>query len=161
AHFGIERDAEVTLEANPESVKPALLAAWAEAGVNRLSLGVQSFVPEELRALGRIHDEQRPAEAFALARAHGFRRLSLDLMFGYPGHTQARWARTLAAALALEPEHVSAYGYIVEPGTPLGDAVGRGEAATVTPEEEAERYTEADAAFAAAGLTNYETSNWS
>src|SRR5262245_5264195 len=110
AHFALESGAEITLEANPETVKPGLLDAWAAAGVNRLSLGVQSFVPEELRALGRLHDERRPAEAFALARAHGFRRLSLDLMFGYPGHTAATWTRTLAAALALEPEHVSAYG---------------------------------------------------
>jgi len=161
AHFTLAPGAEVTLEANPETMKPGLLDAWAAAGVNRLSMGAQSFVPEELAALGRLHDERRPGEAYALARAHGFQRLNLDLMFGYPGHTPERWARTLDAALALEPEHVSAYGFIPEDGTPLGDAVRRGEAATVSPEQEAELYAQADAAFARAGLAPYETSNWS
>ena len=161
ANFALEPGAEITLEANPETVKPGLLDSWAEAGVNRLSMGAQSFVPEELEALGRLHDEKKPGEAFTLARAHGFRRLNLDLMFGYPGHTADTWARTLEAALALEPEHVSAYGYIVEAGTPLGDAVGRGEASPVPPELEAELHAQADSAFAAAGLAPYETSNWS
>jgi oxygen-independent coproporphyrinogen-3 oxidase len=161
ANFALEPGAEITLEANPETVKPGLLDSWAEAGVNRLSMGAQSFVPEELEALGRLHDEKKPGAAFALARAHGFRRLNLDLMFGYPGHTADTWARTLEAALALEPEHVSAYGYIVEAGTPLGDAVGRGDASPVPPELEAELHAQADRAFAAAGLAPYETSNWS
>jgi oxygen-independent coproporphyrinogen-3 oxidase len=159
-HFALERGAEITLEANPETVKPGLLDAWAEAGVNRLSMGAQSFVPEELKALGRLHDEKRPGEAFARARAHGFRRLNVDLMFGFPGHTVAHWTHTLEAALALEPEHVSAYGYIVEAGTPLGDAVGRGDAKPVAPELEAELHAQADAAFAGHGLAPYETSNW-
>jgi oxygen-independent coproporphyrinogen-3 oxidase len=160
-HFDLCPGAEVTLEANPETVKPGLLDAWAGAGVNRLSMGVQSFVPEELAALGRLHDEHRPAEALRLARVHGFRRLSLDLMFGFPGHTAERWARSLEAALALGTEHVSAYGYIPESDTPLGDAVARGAAETVSPELEAELYAQADARFAAAGLAPYETSNWS
>jgi oxygen-independent coproporphyrinogen-3 oxidase len=160
-HFRIAPDAEITLEANPETVKPGLLEAWRAAGVNRLSMGVQSFVPEELATLGRLHDAERPAEAFRLARAHGFRRLSLDLMFGYPGHTAERWGRTLEAALALEPEHVSAYGYIAETDTPMGDAVANGAAHVVSPELEAELYWQADARFSAAGLAPYETSNWS
>lgn len=161
SHFTLAPGAEVTLEANPETVKPGLLDAWASAGVNRLSMGVQSFVPEELAVLGRIHDEKRPAEAFRLARAAGFRRLSLDLMFGYPGHTPERWARTLDEAVALEPEHVSAYGYIPEEGTPLGDAVARGSEHTVSPEAEADLHAQADTRFADAGLAPYETSNWS
>lgn len=160
-HFTLAPGAEVTLEANPETVKPGLLDAWAAAGVNRLSMGAQSFVPEELTALGRLHDEARPGEAFALARAHGFRRLSLDLMFGFPGHTSANWARSLDAVLALAPEHVSAYGFIPEPGTPLGDAVERGAARPVPPELEADLHAQANARFAAAGLAPYETSNWS
>jgi oxygen-independent coproporphyrinogen-3 oxidase len=160
SNFALEPGAEITLEANPETVKPGLLEAWAEAGVNRLSMGAQSFVPDELRALGRLHDENRPGAAFALARAHGFRRLSLDLMFGYPGHTAVNWAQTLAATLALAPEHVSAYGYIPEEGTPLGDAVKRGEVKPVEPDREAELHAQADEAFASAGLAPYETSNW-
>jgi oxygen-independent coproporphyrinogen-3 oxidase len=161
SHFALAPGAEVTLEANPESTGPAALEAWASAGVNRLSFGVQSFVPEELAALGRLHDAERPGEVFALARAHGFRRLSLDLMFGFPGHTPERWARTLERALALAPEHVSAYGFIPEEGTPLGDAVRRGAAATVAPELEADLHAQADARLGDAGLVPYETSNWS
>lgn len=160
-HFAIAPAAEITLEANPETVKSGLLDAWAAAGVNRLSMGVQSFVPDELVRLGRIHDERRPHEAFALARAHGFRRLSLDLMFGYPEHTMAHWTHTVQVARALEPEHVSAYGFIPEPGTPLGDAIGRGEAAMVSPELEAEMHAHVDAQLSEAGLALYETSNWS
>jgi oxygen-independent coproporphyrinogen-3 oxidase len=159
-HFTLEKGAEVTLEANPETVKPSLLEAWASAGVNRLSMGAQSFVPEELAGLGRLHDERRPAEAFALARAHGFQRLSVDLMFGFPGHTSERWARSLGAALELETEHVSAYGFIPEDGTPLGDAVMRGDALPVPADLEADLYAQAHEAFAAAGLAPYETSNW-
>ncbi|MCE9627882.1 MAG: coproporphyrinogen III oxidase family protein [Candidatus Eisenbacteria bacterium] len=159
--FTIAPGAEITLEVNPESMGPRLLDTWAKAGVNRLSFGVQSFVPSELATLGRMHDEHRAAEAFALARAHGFRRLSLDLMFGYPGHTAVHWTRTLDAALALAPEHISAYGFIPETGTPTGDAIERGEAHMVPPEVEASFHAEADARFTAAGLALYETSNWS
>lgn len=161
SRFALAPGAEVTLEANPETVKSGLLDAWARCGVNRLSMGVQSFVPGELRTLGRLHDERRPVEAFALARAHGFERLSLDLMFGYPGHTTAHWERTLEQALALAPGHVSAYGYIPEDGTPMGDAVGRGESHPVDPDHEAELYALAEARLSAAGLSCYETSNWS
>src|SRR5205814_5875221 len=138
--FTIAKGAEITLEANPESVRPALLDAWAGAGVNRLSMGAQSFVPEELEALGRIHPAERPGEAFAMARAHGFRRLSLDLMFGFPGHVRGRLEHSLDRALALEPEHVSAYCYIPEPGTPLGDRVLRREAALPSADEQADEY---------------------
>ncbi len=160
-HFAIAKGAEITLEANPETVKSGLLDAWAAAGVNRLSMGVQSFVPEELARLGRIHDEHRPAEAFALARAHGFQRLSLDLMFGYPGHTLEHWHHTVAVARTLAPEHVSAYGFIPEAGTPLGDAIARGETSVVSPELEAAMHAHVDEALRADGLALYETSNWS
>ncbi|OGF15358.1 MAG: hypothetical protein A2W00_07210 [Candidatus Eisenbacteria bacterium RBG_16_71_46] len=158
--FRIAPDAEITLEANPESVRPVLLEVWAEAGVNRLSMGAQSFVPEELARLGRIHDAARPGEAFALARAHGFRRLSLDLMFGFPGHTAERWRRSIDEALALEPEHLSAYCFIAEPGTPLGDAAISGAAPLPAPEEQADLYALLEARLAAAGYGCYETSNF-
>ena len=160
AHFAIAPDAEITLEANPESVRPALLEAWAAAGVNRLSMGAQSFDPAELAALGRIHGPERPAEAFALARAHGFRRLSLDLMFGFPAHAPAAWEATLDRALALEPEHLSAYAFIPEPGTPLGDAVIGGSTRLPDDERQADLYDTLVARAAAAGLAPYETSNF-
>ncbi len=159
-HFAIARDAEITLEANPESVRPALLDAWAAAGVNRLSMGAQSFHADELERLGRIHDASRPARALELARAHGFRRLSLDLMFGFPGHTVARWTATLETALDCDPGHLSAYCFIPESGTPLGDAVARGAAELPLPEVQAECYALLTARLARAGYGCYETSNF-
>ena len=160
-HFTLAPDAEVTLEANPESVRPALLEAWAAAGVNRLSMGAQSFDPDELRGLGRIHDRERPGQAYELARRHGFRRLSLDLMFGFPGHTAATWTDTLEAALALEPEHLSAYCFIPEVETPLGGAVLRGEAALPSSDEQAGAYETLTRRLEADGYHLYETSNFS
>ncbi len=158
--FAIASDAEITLEANPESVRPALLAAWRAAGVDRLSFGVQSFHPDELARLGRIHDAARPGEAVALARAHGFRRLSLDLMFGFPGHDRARFAATVGRALELAPEHLSAYCFIPEAGTPMGDDVLAGRVALPGPDEQADLYADLTERLAAAGYGGYETSNF-
>jgi putative oxygen-independent coproporphyrinogen III oxidase len=160
SHFTIAPDAEVTLEANPESVRPALLEAWAAAGVNRLSMGAQSFDPQELSRLGRIHDAERPGAAFALARAHGFRRLSLDLMYGFPGHTSSSFTVTLDRALALEPEHLSAYCFIPEAGTPLGDEVLRGAATLPDPGAQADLFAGLCERLAGEGLGIYETSNF-
>lgn len=159
-HYRFGPEAEITLEANPESVRPALLDAWAAAGVNRLSMGAQSFDPGELEALGRIHGSGRPAEAFALARAHGFTRLSLDLMFGFPRHSLATWERTLDSALALGPEHVSAYCFIPEADTPMGAAALAGREPALDPELQAELYAVLQARLAAAGHGCYETSNF-
>ena len=159
SRFAIDRDAEITLEANPESVSAPRAAAWAECGVNRLSLGAQSFDDGELERLGRIHRAERLVEAVAVARAQGYRRLSLDLMFGFPWHERGRWRRTLERALALDPGHLSAYCFIPEPGTPLGEAVLRGEEVLPSDEEQAESYEELMARGAAAGYGGYETSN--
>lgn len=159
-HFAIAAGAEITLEANPETVKPALLEAWAAAGVNRLSMGAQSFDQGELARLGRVHGPERPAEALALARAHGFRRLSLDLMFGFPGHGERTWAATLARATELSPEHLSAYCFIPESGTPLGDAIARGAVRLPSPDAQADRYAELEDTLARAGYGCYETSNF-
>ena len=159
AAFTIAPDAEITLEANPESVEPRRLGAWRAAGVDRLSLGAQSFHADELARLGRIHPPGRPGEAFALARAQGFRRLSLDLMYGFPGQRAERWRETLERALALEPEHLSAYAFTAEPGTPLGDAVLSGRECVPGDDEQAEAYETLLAGAARAGLGPYETSN--
>jgi oxygen-independent coproporphyrinogen III oxidase len=159
ADFTVAPDAEITLEANPESVDARRLAAWREAGVGRLSIGAQSFHAEELARLGRIHPAGRPAEAIALARAEGFERFSLDLMFGFPGHTLERWRTSLERALELEPEHLSAYALTPEPGTPLGDAVLAGGASLPGDAEQAEAYALFLDRAARAGLGSYETSN--
>ena len=160
SRFAIAADAEITLEANPESVRPALLDAWREAGVDRLSFGVQSFHPDELERLGRIHDASRPGTAVALARAHGFRRLSLDLMFGFPGHSGERFASTVERALELGPEHLSAYCFIPEAGTPMGDDVLRGRVTLPDADEQADLYAALTERLAAAGYGCYETSNF-
>lgn len=158
--FTIAPGAEITLEANPESVSPPLLDAWAAAGVNRLSMGAQSFDDDELLGLGRIHDAARPGRALALARAHGFRRLSLDLMFGFPGHEETTLARTIGHALALDPGHLSAYCYIPEPGTPLGDRVLRRDVVLPSAEEQADAYAMLTERCVAHGYGAYETSNF-
>jgi oxygen-independent coproporphyrinogen-3 oxidase len=157
--FDLAAHAEVTLEANPESVTPERLEAWREVGVNRLSLGAQSFHADELAMLGRIHPASRPGEACALARARGFSRLSLDLIYGFPGHKRERWRLTLERALELEPEHLSAYAFGAEAGTPLGDAVLAGRAPLPPDEELAEAYEVLLERAARAGLGSYETSN--
>jgi oxygen-independent coproporphyrinogen III oxidase len=159
-HFDIAPDAEITLEANPESVRPALLEAWARAGVNRLSMGAQSFDASEVAALGRIHAVDRPVEALALARAHGFRRLSLDLMFGFPGHTKATFASTLKRAIDAGTEHLSAYCFIPEPGTPLGNSALSGATPLPSPEAQAELYDTLVETLEGAGMSGYETSNF-
>ncbi len=158
--FAIAPGAEITLEANPETTKPTLLETWAACGVNRLSFGAQSFEADELRLLGRIHGISRALEAVTLARAAGLGRLSLDLMFGWPGHDATRLARTLDTALGTGVEHLSAYCFIPEAGTPLGDEVLAGRAPLPPPEAQAEMHAQVTAAAAAAGLAAYETSNF-
>jgi oxygen-independent coproporphyrinogen-3 oxidase len=159
-HFTIATEAEITLEANPESVHEARLEAWARGGINRLSMGAQSFHADELERLGRPHAPERPARALALARRFGFRRLSLDLMFAFPEHTLPRWRETLDRVLALDTEHVSAYCFIPERGTPLGDAVLDGRVRVPDEDAQAALYELATERFRDAGLACYETSNF-
>jgi len=158
--FELEPGAEITLEANPESVGPRRLAAWAAAGVNRLSMGAQSFDSAELRMLGRMHDPERVGKAVWLARSSGFRRLSVDLMFGFPDHDAARWSRTLDRALELEVEHLSAYCFTAEPGTPLGEEIRMERRALPDDAVQANLYAMLVERAERAGLVPYETSNF-
>jgi oxygen-independent coproporphyrinogen-3 oxidase len=123
-------------------------------------MGAQSAHADELALLGRIHSAERPAEALALARSHGFQRLSLDLMFAFPGHTPERWDETLEWIAALDLEHVSAYAFIPEPGTPLGDGVGRGQRSVPDDDTQASMYERLTARLWRSGLHAYETSNF-
>ena len=152
--------AEVTSEANPESATRDWLAAAREAGVNRISFGMQSAVPHVLAELDRVHTPGRAAEAVADARVAGFERISVDLIYGAHGETDADWEASVRAALELEPEHVSAYGLIVEPGTRLHARVRAGEVAAPDDDAMARRYELADELLGAAGLPWYEISNW-
>jgi oxygen-independent coproporphyrinogen III oxidase len=157
--FAVAPDAEVTLEANPESVSAGRLEAWRAAGVGRLSLGAQSRHADELARLGRIHDAARVEDAVVRARAAGFTRLSLDLIYGFPGHTAARWEGTLDWVFGLGTEHLSAYAFIAEPGTSLGDAVLSGRAGPPGDDAQAAAYGRFLERASNVGLGSYETSN--
>lgn len=151
--------AEVTLEANPDDVTPASAAAWHRAGVNRISLGVQSFDPAVLAWMHRTHRAEQVPEAVRALRAAGIAEISLDLIFALPAALRPRIADDLAAALALEPEHVSLYGLTVEPGTPLGRWTERGEVVPAAEDRYAEEFLAAHHALEAAGYEHYEVSN--
>jgi oxygen-independent coproporphyrinogen-3 oxidase len=158
--FGLAGDAEVTVEANPETVGPAELDQLRAAGVTRLSFGMQSAVPHVLRVLDREHQPGRPLDCVRWARAAGFEHVSLDLIYGTPGESDDDWRRSVAAAVEAGPDHVSAYALIVEDGTRLAARVRRGEIAAPDDDAMADRYLIADEMLSAAGLHWYELSNW-
>jgi oxygen-independent coproporphyrinogen-3 oxidase len=151
--------AEVTLEANPDTVSESRLAGYRSAGVNRLSFGVQSFRDQDLARLGRRHDAARAQAAFREARAAGFDNISVDLMLGLPGQARADARESVEALIALEPEHASVYLLELHPGTPLGDATALGGAPRPDEDEVADMYLETMARLESAGLEQYEISN--
>ena len=157
--WGLAPGAEVTTEANPDSVSPASLQALADGGFTRVSFGMQSAVPHVLAALDRTHDPSRLPDVVAWARDAGL-AVSLDLIYGTPGESADDWARSLDVAVALEPDHVSAYALVVEPGTSMAARVRRGELTMPDGDDQATKYEMADAALAAAGYAWYEVSNW-
>jgi oxygen-independent coproporphyrinogen-3 oxidase len=154
------RGLEITVEANPGEVDEPHLRALRAAGVNRLSLGAQSFEDRLLRALGRNHDAAAIPAAVRAARAAGFEALSLDLIFAIPGQSRDDWRRALDAAVALAPDHVSAYALTIERGTAFGALERAGKLARPDDEEAAAMFEEAGAALAAAGLPRYEVSSY-
>jgi len=158
--FGLAPGCEVTVEANPETVDERSLAALRVAGITRISLGMQSVVPHVLTVLDRVHQPGRPAACARWARAAGFEHVSLDLIYGTPGESDADWRESLTAALAAEPDHVSAYALIVEEGTRLAARVRRGEIPAPDDDAMADRYLAADDLLTASGLHWYEISNW-
>lgn len=159
-YAGIAPAAEVTVEANPDDVDPATVRSWREAGVNRISLGVQSFDPGVLTWMHRTHDADAARRSVAVARDAGITEISLDLIFALPSALARDWSRDLELALELEPTHISLYGLTIEVHTPLGKWAARGEV-TESPEESYEaEYLEADRRLTAAGLEHYEVSNF-
>jgi oxygen-independent coproporphyrinogen-3 oxidase len=152
-------DAEITLEANPDDVTAETASAWRAAGVNRISLGVQSFHAQALSWMHRVHTVDQISQAVQLIRAAGFVNLSLDLIFGLPQVLDRDWARDLGQALALEPEHLSLYGLTVEPHTPLGHWAARGQVIAVDDERYASEFLMAHSALVEAGYEHYEVSN--
>ena len=157
--FPVDKDAEITMEMNPGTVNEALMSFVFDS-VNRVSLGMQSAVDEELVTLGRIHTFEDVRKSVELLRESGVKNLNLDLMSGIPGQTEASWARTLSAAVSLGPEHISAYSLIVEEGTPFFRM--KEEGSLVLPDEETERrmYTMTRDVLARSGYAQYEFSNY-
>lgn len=149
-------DAEVTVECNPDTVTESLLCAYRDAGVNRISLGVQSMVPHVLAGLGREHNPDNVVAAVDAIRRVGIPTFNLDLIYGAHGESVDDWTATLRGALALDPPHVSAYALTVEAGTLLADDAAR----HPDDDDQADKYPIADAALEHAGLANYEISNW-
>ena len=160
SELGLEPGAEVTAEANPDSVDAAYLAELRELGFTRVSFGMQSGAGHVLRLLGRTHTPGRPPAAAAEARAAGFDHVSLDLIYGSPGESDDDWRASLDAALSAEPDHVSAYNLELERGTRLHADVRRGRVPAPAEDALAARYAMAEDAIAAAGLDWYEVSSW-
>ena len=158
-NFGLEAGAEVTTEANPDSVDPAYLHELRRAGFTRVSFGMQSAVPRVLATLERTHDPERVPLVVGWARDAGL-QVSLDLIYGTPGESLDDWRASLARAIEQQPDHVSAYSLIVEPGTKLARQINRGELAEPDEDLQADMYELADRMLADAGYAWYEVSNW-
>lgn len=151
--------AEITLEANPDDVSPARARAWRELGINRVSLGVQSFEPAVLGWMHRTHTAEQAMAAMEVLRAAGFENVSLDLIYGLPSALGRDWPADLERALALSPEHLSLYALTVETGTPLGKWTARQEALPLADEVVAAEYLHAHRELTARGYHHYEVSN--
>ncbi|WP_105566572.1 radical SAM family heme chaperone HemW [Microbacterium halophytorum] len=157
--FGMVPGAEVTVEANPDTVTDAVAAELAAAGVNRMSIGMQSVRPHVLASLDRTHTPENVARAVAAGRANGL-DVSVDLIYGAPGESLDDWRASLEAAIALEPDHISAYALIIEEGTKLHRQISRGEVPAPDDDLQADMYELADGMLADAGFDWYEVSNW-
>jgi oxygen-independent coproporphyrinogen-3 oxidase len=158
--LGLKPGAEVTTEANPESVTPESLAQLRAGGFTRISFGMQSARRHVLAVLDRVHSPGRAEAAVAEARAAGFEHVNVDLIYGTPGESESDWGASLEAAVATGADHVSAYSLIVEPGTRLATRVTRGELPEPDDDVLADRYALAEEVLGAAGFEWYEVSNW-
>jgi oxygen-independent coproporphyrinogen-3 oxidase len=156
AAIPLSANAEVTVECNPDDVTPELMRVYAAGGVNRVSIGVQAMVGHVLTSLGRTHDPSNVERAVSAAREAGITSINLDLIYGVHGESLDDWRQTLESAIALRPTHVSAYGLTVEAGTPLAEDPAR----HPDDDDQADKYVMADDMLAAAGMHNYEISNW-
>ena len=156
----VDTATEVTVEANPATIDPALASLLVELGVNRVNLGVQSFRDDELRVLGRLHSARQAERAWERLRAAGLANLGLDLIYGIPGQHVASWQVSLAAALSLRPEHLSCYALSFEEDTALHSALGEGLLAEMPESDQRACYDAAVSAATSAGLRQYEISNF-
>lgn len=160
ARFDVADGAEITIEANPDTVDHATLAALLDAGYSRLSMGVQSFDPSVLGSLERAHSVDSARAAYEAARRAGYSNVNLDLIYGAEGESPDSWSATLAETVALAPEHISAYALTVESNTPLGRQVASGARPATDPDLQADMFAVACDVLRAAGYEHYEVSNW-
>lgn len=158
--FPFSKDAEITVEANPGTVEKEKLSAYREAGINRLSFGLQSARNEELKKLGRIHTWEQFLESYEWARQAGFFNINLDLMSALPGQTVRSWQKTLEEVVALDPEHISAYSLILEEGTPFYSQYEKHPDLLPSEEEERQMYSDTKRFLEARGYERYEISNY-
>ena len=156
ASIPVADDAEITVECNPDDVTVELLSTYRSAGVNRVSLGVQSMSAHVLRSLGRTHDQRNVERAVDAIKAAGLASFNLDVIYGAAGESVDDWRNTVEAVLAFDPPHISAYGLTVEAGTPLASQPNR----HPDDDDQADKYELVDDLLAGAGLSNYEVSNW-
>lgn len=160
--FSIDEDAEITIEANPGTVSREKLRAYRQAGINRLSIGLQSTKNEELKILGRIHNYEEFLGTYKLAREEGYRNINVDLMSAIPHQTAEGWSETLRRIAELGPEHISAYSLIIEEGTPFYERYGEGRHNNELPDEDEERkiYRQTKSILKKYGYHRYEISNY-
>lgn len=160
SRFRVDEKAEITLECNPDDCSEANLAAWKMAGVNRLSIGIQSFEDEQLEWMNRTHSAEEGRNAVLLAKAAGFEALTIDLMYGLPGLTDEQWKQQLQRAIALGVDHISAYCLTVEEKTPLAGWVKQGKVRPADPDVQSVQFELLVSELATAGFEHYEISNF-
>jgi oxygen-independent coproporphyrinogen-3 oxidase len=159
-HFSITSDPEITLETNPDDMQANRLKAWKDAGINRLSIGVQSFFTEDLVWMNRAHDSEQAISAVQEAKSAGFDNFSLDLIYGSPGLSDEKWERNLKTAISLEPTHLSCYALTVEPKTALYKMIQSKKTADVQPEKQASQFMTGIEVLETAGFEHYEISSF-
>ncbi len=159
-NFSISRDPEITLESNPDDMDPQRLKEWKKAGINRLSVGVQSFFAEDLILMNRAHDSQQAILAIEQAKDAGFDNFSLDLIYGMPGLTNIKWNENLQKAISLNPTHISCYALTVEPKTALYKMIKQKTISDIQPEEQAAQFLDGIRVLEAAGFEHYEISSF-
>jgi len=159
-HFSIAPDAEITLEANPDDISSAKLQEWKKAGINRLSIGIQSFFEEDLQWMNRAHNAQQTKDCILLAQQAGFHNLTIDLIYGTPGLSNERWISNIETAISLNIPHLSCYALTVEPDTALDKLIQKGNKAAIDQQTQATHFDLLTTRVEAAGFEHYEISNF-
>jgi oxygen-independent coproporphyrinogen-3 oxidase len=159
-HFTLKKDLEITLEANPDTITQSKAEDWRKAGINRISLGMQSSAKNVLQVLDRTHNPANVLTSVEILKKSGFDNFSLDLIYGTPGESLDDWSNTLKDAIAINPPHISAYSLVIEPGTKMGSQLSRGEIQAVSDDDAADKYQLAEKMLTENGYLWYEISNW-